>query len=160
MTKKTLRTVSRRTVLAAGTLVGLGGVSVPVLAAPPKGVEPADPDAEVEAVVRKIDGMLGTIDRIQTRLQSCGDDDVCGTVLEHSFVRKNLTNTAKRQSQDREWGPARVSLTEVKGIVEGDIELLEGVEDRGSIGDVLGLERALLNQTVSTLSVMPGDNAT
>jgi hypothetical protein len=103
--------------------------------------------------------MLDTIGKIQTRLESCAaDSDVCSTVLEHAFLRMSLTNEARAQSTDREWGAARASVEEVKGIVEGDIELLEGVEQRGSIGDVLGLERALLNQTVSTLSVMPGDN--
>lgn len=61
---------------------------------------------------------------------------------------------------------AQESLGIVRSIVEDDIELLESVDDRGTVGDILALERALLQQTdsaidaVDRLGVMPGDNIT
>jgi hypothetical protein len=155
MTNDPLRTVSRRTVLTAGALVGIGSLSAPAMANPPKGVEPADPDTDV--VVRKIGDMERTIGEIQDRLESC-DSNVCDTVFKHSSIRMSLTRDAKQAAEAHEWTEATESITEVKSIVEGDIDLLESVEDRGSIGDVLGLEHALLNQTNTALGVMPGDN--
>jgi hypothetical protein len=155
MTNDILRTVSRRAVLTAGVFVGIGSLSASVKANPPKGVGPADPDTDV--VVRKIGDMQRTIGKIQDRLELC-DSNICATVFEHSSIRMSLASTAKQSAEAHEWTAATDALTEVKSIVEDDIDLLESVEDRGSIGDVLGLERALLNQTTTALGVMPGDN--
>lgn len=157
MEKDIFRSVSRRTLIAAGALFGLGGLAGSAAAAPPKKVKPSPADRDGDLAVHKIGDMQRTIGKIQDRLEEC-DGDVCGTVLEHSFDRADSTRRAKRAARDGEWAEATGALEKVRDIVEGDIELLEGVEDRGSIGDVLGLERALLNQTDTALGVMPGDN--
>lgn len=160
MTDDTPRTVSRRAVIATAGLVGLGALATPVAAAPPKGTKPTSPDRA--SVVRKIGHMGVTIGKIQDRLASC-DSDVCGTVLEHALERAGLTGEAKAAAKKRNWETTTTKIESVREIVVTDIELLESVEDRGSVGDVLGLERSLLNQTDAALKaveqrgVMPGD---
>ncbi|MFB6211365.1 MAG: hypothetical protein ABEI76_07495 [Halobacteriales archaeon] len=167
MKKPVFRPITRRTAIALGFVVGGGSLVTPAVAKPPKkNPKPKPkptPTPERDAPVRKIDLMGRTIEKIQARLKDC-QSDVCGTVLEHSFARANLTKEARAAAEDREWKAATESLTEVRSIVEGDIALLESVDQRGTVGDVLGLERALLNQTDTALdaveraSVMPGDN--
>lgn len=124
---------------------------IEVHASPPKGTP--SPVLERESVVRKIELMQETIPMIQTRLEPC-DTNVCDAVREHAGVRYNEAGLAKTAAEDREWQTATFHLTEVRDLVEDDIALLESVEDRGSIGDVLGLERALLNQTDAALDAV------
>ena len=156
MTPDPTSPLTRRTLLAATALAGVGALAVPVAAQPPKDVQPTKPDTTI--VVRKISDMQRTLGLIERSLQTTECGQVCGTVQEHLFLRIALTGEAKSAAGERVWETATAKLTQVKDIVEGDIALLESVEDRGSVGDVLGLERALLNQTVTALGVMPGDN--
>lgn len=138
----TRRKVLKSSALTAGAvavsgLLGVGGFA-------------STASATTESVTQKIDGMLWTIDEIQGNLEPC-DSDVCETVLGHSFERRDLTRDAMAAFKKDDWKTATYSLTEVKGIVEADIGLLEGVEDRGSVADVLSLERSLLEQTEATI---------
>ncbi|MBI4122901.1 MAG: hypothetical protein HY458_00870 [Parcubacteria group bacterium] len=100
---------------------------------------------------KKIELMQNTIGKIQERLKGC-DTKVCITVGDHAKSRADVTTEAEKAIKDGRKEEAIQSLLTVKKIVEGDIELLAAVEDKGLIADVLGLERALLHQTDSALS--------
>lgn len=160
---------SRRTVIATIALGALGVFVGPVAAIPSRTTTVRTTD-----VVNRIDLMLQTIDSIQNRVENC-ESDVCTTVYENTFVRQNHTTLARTEisgitgdskSLLARIQTARASLETVRTIVQGDIARLEEVEDPRSIGDVLALERALLEQTdsaidaVDRLGVMPGDNIT
>lgn len=181
--KRASSTYTRRGVLTGLGAVGLAGLAAPAAAQPPKRVLTAGPKGG--DALRRIDGMEATIGRIQGRIADeldldIGDgdviadpgdefypgDSVLGTVLGHSFARTNSVRQARAAFLEGDREGTLANLGEVRTIVEGDIEVLEGVEERGGVGDVLGLERALLNQTESTIDavervgVMPGDNVT
>jgi len=180
--KRATNTYTRRGVLAGLGAVGLAGLAVPAAAQPPKTVLTAGPNGG--DALRRIDRMGATIGQIQERIADALDidlndgdviadpgdqfggigEDVLATVLEHSFARKNYVTNARTAFLEGDRKGTLSNLGEVRPIVEGDIELLEGVAPRGAVGDVLGLERALLNQTdaaidaVERVGVMPGDN--
>lgn len=123
-------------------------------------VAPSGPDATIpnpERAIKRLDGMLATIEEIQQTLQSC-EDKLCATVLEHSFARKGYTQSARSAVEEGEYAAATESLQSVKRIVEGDISLLESGGSSDSHRDVLTLERKLLGETTAALGVMPGDN--
>ena len=105
------------------------------------------------ATVKRIELMQNTIGKIQERLKRC-DTKVCITVGDHAKKRMGLTTGAEKAIKDGKTEETIQSLRTVKKIVEGDIELLAGVEDKGSIADVLGLERALLRQTDVALKAL------
>ena len=99
----------------------------------------------------KITLIQNTIKKIQEQLKSCDNIDVCDIVKRHAEGREGLTDTTKKAIGNRNREEAARLLREVRGIVVGDIELLEGVENIGSIADVLELERSLLNYIDSAL---------
>jgi len=103
------------------------------------------------ATVKKIELMQNTIRKIQERLKGC-DTKVCITVGDHAKYRAGVATEADKAIEAGKNEEAIQSLRAVKKIVEGDIELLAAVEDKGLIADVLGLERALLHQTDSALT--------
>ena len=177
--RKQSSSYTRRSVLAGLGAVGLAGLAAPVAAKPPKTTFNSGQNAR--SALQGIDLMEATIGRIQGRIADALDvdfgdaiadpgdefypgDSVLGTVLGHSFARTNSVRRARAAFLDGDREGTLTNLGEVRTVVVGDIELLEGVEDRGSVGDVLGLERALLNQTdsaidaVERVGVMPGDN--
>lgn len=160
---------TRRTVIATTAFAALGVLVGPVAATPSRTTSVRTTDA-----VNRIDLMLQTIDSIQNRVERC-ETEVCATVHANTFLRQDHTRAALTEisgitgDSKTVWSRienAQSSLGTVRSIVEGDIALLEEVEDRGSIGDVLALERTLLEQTdsaidaVDRLGVMPGDNIT
>ena len=100
---------------------------------------------------KKIELMQNTIKKIQERLKSC-DTKACITVDDHAKIRAGVTNEADKAIKAGKSEEAVQSLRTVKRIIEGDIELLAATEDKGLIADMLGLERALLNQIDSTLT--------
>ena len=100
-----------------------------------------------------IELMQDTIGKIQERLKRCATE-ACITVGDHAKIRLGVTIKAEKAIKDGKKEEAVQSLRTVKKIIEGDIELLAGVEDKGSIADVLGLERALLHQTDLTLKAL------
>ena len=100
---------------------------------------------------KKITLIQNTIEKIQERLKSCDSTDVCDIVERHAEQRAELTDTTKKAIENRNWEETTRLLREVRGIVAGDIELLEGVENIGSIVGVLELERSLLNYVDSAL---------
>ncbi|MDP2695800.1 MAG: hypothetical protein Q8O87_00945 [bacterium] len=100
---------------------------------------------------KKIELMQNTIGKIQERLMGC-DTKVCITVGDHAKYRAGVAIAADKAVKAGKNEEAVQSLLTVKKIVEGDIELLAGAEDKGLIADVLGLERALLHQTDSALT--------
>lgn len=119
---------------------------------------PGDADVSTpEPVLARLDSMLVTIEEIQGTLRRC-KDDLCSTVLEHSFARKNYTQSAKAAAEDGEYASARSSLRSVRRIVEGDIELLEAEGESAIHDETLRLERRLLGETIAAQGVMPGDN--
>jgi hypothetical protein len=108
------------------------------------------PLVELGNVVGQIELMQATIGRIQARVQTC-ESAVCKIVQAHADIRMSEAGLARTAAEAGDWQAAAFHLTEVKQIVEGDIVLLEDVEDRGSVGDILALEYALLNQTEAAL---------
>ena len=99
----------------------------------------------------KITLMQNTIEKIQERLKRCDNIDVCDIVERHAEGREGLIDTTKKAIENRNREEAARLLREVRGIVVGDIELLESVESIESIADVLELERSLLNYVDSAL---------
>ena len=138
-----------------------GKVSAPAAGATPqpadtgaKGVPstaPVSTSLTDTAIVKKIELMRNTIEKIQERLKGCGTK-VCITVGDHAKYRAGVTNEADKAIKAGKSEEAVQSLRTVKRIIEGDIELLAATEDKGLIADMLGLERALLNQIDSTLT--------
>jgi len=104
-----------------------------------------------DMIIKKIELMQNTIGKIQERLKGC-DTKVCITVGNHAGYRAGVATEADKAIEAGKNEEAIQSLRAVKKIVEGDIELLAAVEDKGLIADVLGLERALLHQTDSALT--------
>ena len=99
----------------------------------------------------KITLIQNTIEKIQERLKRCDNIDVCDIVERHAEGREGLIDITKKVIENRNREEAARLLREVRGIVVGDIELLESVESIESIADVLELERSLLNYVDSAL---------
>ena len=99
----------------------------------------------------KITLMQNHIEKIQERLKRCDNIDVCDIVERHAEGREGLIDTTKKAIENRNREEAARLLREVRGIVVGDIELLESAENIGLIADVLELERSLLNHIDSAL---------
>lgn len=68
--------------------------------------------------------MGDTIRGVQATLERCSDD-VCVTVRDHADGRLKLTQQAAEHVENGEWGRAAEAIQEIRGIVEGDINLLE-----------------------------------
>lgn len=172
-----IHSVTRRTVLGTTALGALGVLVGPVAATPSRTTRARTTDA-----INRIERMLRTIDEIQGRVAN-GETDVHETIHAHTFLRQDNTQLALQEISGitgdsktvrtpiknhllKRIAKAQESLGIVRSIVEDDIELLESVDDRGTVGDILALERALLQQTdsaidaVDRLGVMPGDNIT
>lgn len=104
--------------------------------------------------LKNVELMQNTIGKIRERLRGCDNTDVCDIVESHARGRAGISETTKEAIANRNPEEATRLLREVRSIVVGDIELLEGAKDQGLIADVLGLERALLNQTDSALKAV------
>ncbi len=102
---------------------------------------------------RGLADMGDTIEDIQATLERCSDD-VCVTVRNHADSRKQLTQQAAEHVENGEWEAAAEDVQKIRGIVEGDIELLDSslndANTSGVTGEIiLGEDRDM---------VMPGDN--
>ncbi len=102
---------------------------------------------------RGLADMGDTIEDIQATLERCSDD-VCVTVRNHSDDRASLAQQAAEHVENGEWEAAAEDVQKIRGIVEGDIELLDSslndANTSGVTGEIiLGEDRDM---------VMPGDN--
>jgi len=102
---------------------------------------------------RGLADMGDTIEDIQATLEGCSDD-VCVTVRNRSDDRASLAQQAAEHVENGEWETAAEDVQKIRGIVEGDIELLDSSLNDANTSDVTG--EIILGEDRDMM--VPGDN--
>lgn len=119
---------------------------------------------EIKIPAKKITtltNMVGTVRVAEGRWACDGDTaGVCRTVRAHADGRYSLLERAETYRDAGLEMTVPGVLQEVRAIVNADIDLLRGAEDRQAVGDLLGLERALRRKIDLALDPIAGDETT